>query len=85
MEQNDGHNLTIENRKRLSVTQVEAVESFSPTQLVLIYVGGKIVVTGSDMKITSFSKSSGSFSANGTITSVKYMQKGVGLKQKLFR
>lgn len=85
MEQNDGHILTVENRKRLSVTQVEAVESFSPTQLVLIYVGGKIVVTGSDMKITSFSKSSGSFSANGTITSVKYMQKGVGLRQKLFR
>ena len=85
MEQNDGHILTVENRKRLSVTQVEAVESFSPTQLVLIYVGGKIVVTGSDMKITSFSKSSGSFSASGTITSVKYMQKGVGLRQKLFR
>ncbi len=85
MEQSEGHILTVENRKRLTATQIEAVEAFSPTQLVLQYVGGRIIVTGSDMKITAFSKTSGSFSANGTITSVRYAQKGVGLKQRLFR
>lgn len=85
MEQNESHLLSIENRKRLTATQIEAVEAFSPTQLVLSYAGGRIIVGGSDMKITSFSKSSGGFSASGTFTSVKYAQKGLGLKQKLFR
>lgn len=85
MEQNESHLISIENRKRLTATQIEAVEAFSPTQLVLSYAGGRIIVGGSDMKITSFSKSSGGFSASGTFTSVKYAQKGLGLKQKLFR
>ncbi|MDE5789171.1 MAG: hypothetical protein K2H78_02015 [Clostridia bacterium] len=85
MEQNESHLISIENRKRLTATQIEAVEAFSPTQLVLSYAGGKIIIGGSDMKITSFSKSSGGFSASGTFTSVKYAQKGLGLKQRLFR
>ncbi|MDE7162699.1 MAG: sporulation protein YabP [Clostridia bacterium] len=85
MEQNESHLISIENRKRLTATQIEAVEAFSPTQLVLSYAGGRIIVAGSDMKITSFSKSNGGFSASGTFTSVKYAQKGMGLKQKLFR
>lgn len=84
MEQNEGHILSVENRKRLTATQIEAVEAFSPAQLVLSYAGGRIIVAGSDMKITSFSKSGGGFSASGTFTSVKYAQKGFGLK-KLFR
>lgn len=85
MEQNESHILSIENRKRLTATQIEAVEAFSPTQLVLSYAGGKIVITGSEMKITSFSKSNGSFSASGIFTSARYAQKGTGLRQKLFK
>lgn len=85
MENNEGHLISIENRKRFTATQIEAVESFSPTQLVLTYAGGKIIVTGSEMKITSFSKSTGSFSANGLFSAVKYAQKGGSLKQRLFK
>ncbi len=85
MEQTEQHILTIENRKRISATQIDAVEAFSPTQLVLSYAGGRIIVGGSDMKITAFSKSTGSFSASGTINSVKYAQGVGGLRQKLFK
>lgn len=85
MEQSEQHLITVENRKRISATQIESVDAFSPTQLVLSYAGGRIVVVGSDMKITAFSKSSGAFSASGTITSVKYQQKGMALKQRLFK
>lgn len=84
MEQTDGHIITIENRKRITASKIDAVDSFSPSQLVLSYDGGRIVVTGSEMKITSFSKTNGMFSAMGTITGVKYTQKGMGLK-KLFK
>ena len=85
MEQTDQHVISIENRKRITATQIEAVEAFSPTQIVLSYAGGKIVVTGSGMKITAFSKSNGNFSATGEINSFKYAQKSLGLKQRLFK
>ena len=85
MEQNEGHIITIENRKRFTATQIEAVEAFSPSQITLTYAGGKIIVSGSDMKITSFSKSTGSFAASGLFGAVKYAQKGGSLKQRLFK
>ena len=85
MEETQGHIISIENRKRLTATQIEAVEAFSATQLVLSYAGGRIIVTGSDMKITQFSKSTGAFSANGLFAAVKYAQKGGSLKQRLFK
>ena len=80
MEQAEGHVLTIENRKRVTATQIEAVNSFSSSQIVLQYQGGKIVVGGSDMKITGFSKSSGQFTAQGTIDGVKYSHASSGIK-----
>lgn len=85
MEQSEGHVISIENRKRITATQIEAVEAFSPTQLTLAYAGGRIIVSGSEMKITSFSKSTGAFSASGLFSAVKYAQKGTGLRQKLFK
>lgn len=85
MEQTEGHIISIENRKRFTATKIEAVEAFSSTQLILSYAGGRIIVTGSEMKITSFSKSTGAFSASGLFTAVKYAQKGGSLKQKLFK
>ncbi len=80
MEQAEGHILTIENKKRISATQIEAVNSFSATQIVLSYSGGRIIVSGSDMKITAFSKSSGQFTAQGTVNGVKYSSKTAGFK-----
>ncbi len=85
MEETQGHIISIENRKRLTATQIEAVEAFSPTQLTLSYAGGRIIISGSEMKITAFSKSTGAFSANGLFTAIKYAQKGTGLRQKLFK
>ncbi len=79
-QQNEQHIVTVENRKRISATQIEAVISFSATQIILSYAGGRIVVGGSDLKITAFSKTSGQFTAVGTINSVKYAQKGSGFK-----
>lgn len=85
MEQSEQHLLTIENCKKVTATRIDSVDSFSPSQLLLSYSGGRIVVTGSDMKITAFSRQSGQFAANGAIVGVKYIGKGGSLRQKLFR
>ncbi|MDE6356306.1 MAG: YabP/YqfC family sporulation protein [Clostridia bacterium] len=81
----EGHNLTIEQCKKISASAITSVDSFSPNQIVLSYAGGRIVVAGSGMKIINFSKTSGSFAATGTITGAKYLAAGGSLRQKLFK
>lgn len=81
----EGHNLSIEQCKRISATAVESVDSFSDRQIILSYAGGRIVVTGSGMKIVNFSKTSGAFSATGTIAGARYVPKGGNIRQKLFK
>lgn len=81
----EGHNLSIEQCKKISATAITSVDAFSDKQIILSYAGGRIAVTGANMKIVSFSKTNGGFSAVGEIYGVKYMQKGGSLKQKLFK
>jgi hypothetical protein len=85
MEQKEQHSLCIDGLKKVTATAIDSVDGFSATQLVLTCAEGRIVISGSQMKITGFSKSTGAFSASGNITGVKYAQKGLGIKQKLFK
>lgn len=82
---NNQHTLNIENTKRITATGIEGVQGFSPTQFTLVYGGGKIVVGGTDMKITAFSKQTGAFAATGNINSVKYSSSAGSLKSRLFK
>lgn len=79
------HALNLEQCKKLTATAIESVEAFSSQQIVLTYSGGKIIISGSNLKIINFSKSSGAFSATGEVICVKYGTKGVKLVQKLFK
>ena len=81
----DKHNLSIEQCKKITASAISSVDAFSDKQIILSYSGGRIVVNGSGMKIVNFSKTSGAFSATGSITGVRYMQKGGSLRQKLFK
>lgn len=85
MEQTVQHMLAVEDCKRVTATAITDVVGFSPAQIVLSYAGGRIFVSGADMKITSFSGQSGQFSASGNISGVRYASKGATLKQRLFR
>ena len=83
--ENSTHSLTIEQCKRITATAIESVDSFSDKQIILSFSDGRIVVSGSGMKITNFSKSGGAFSAAGEIVAVRYIGKGSPLKSKLFK
>ena len=82
--QDNKHSVIIEQRKLISVSGVESVNSFSEVRIVLTRVGGeKMSVVGTDLKITSFSKASGAFTAEGLITGVQYG--GKGLAARIFK
>lgn len=80
------HSLNVEQCKKLTATAIDSVDAFSDRQIILSFSGGRIAISGSGMKISGFLKSSGTFTATGTeISQVKYLPRGGGLKQKLFR
>lgn len=82
--QENKHYIQIEQRKNLTVSAVESVMAFSEVKIVLALLGGeRLTVVGTDLKITGFSKTSGSFAAEGTVVSVSYG--GKGLISKLFK
>ncbi len=82
--QENKHTVQIEQRKLLTVSAVESVIAFSEVKIVLSLVGGeRMHVVGSGLKITAFSKTSGSFCAEGTVTGVSYG--GKSLAAKLFK
>ncbi|MBQ8375071.1 MAG: hypothetical protein IJX98_05820 [Clostridia bacterium] len=82
--QNKNHSVIIEQRKTITVSGVESVAAFSEVKIVLKLIGGdKMHVAGSGLKIIGFSKSSGSFSAEGTISGVSYG--GKSFAAKLFK
>ncbi|MBP5242293.1 MAG: YabP/YqfC family sporulation protein [Clostridia bacterium] len=74
------HTLLIEQQKKISMTGVESVTSFSSKQIDLTVNDNakkvKVTVSGDNLKITAFSKSSGAFTAIGDIFGVRYGRGG---------
>ena len=71
--QDNKHSIELEQRKNLSVSGVESVSSFSEVKIVLSLLGGeRMTVLGSGSKITGFSKTTGSFNAEGDVMGISY-------------
>ena len=84
MQENIQHSVCIERKKTITVSGVESVAAFSEMKIVLILSGGeRMHVVGNHLKITSFSKSNGAFTAEGEFAGVSYG--GKSFVQKLFR
>ena len=70
--------LTVEQRKKISMTCVESVDSFSETRILLTVGGQKVTIDGDKLKILAFSQGSGNFAASGEVRALRY-----GTKVKL--
>ncbi len=78
-------NLSLDNRKRLTLTGVSSVDGFSETFIKLSVGGDKLTVTGEGLKITAFNKASGNFSCDGLITELKYNVKKQPMLKRIFK
>lgn len=84
MQESIQHTLQIEQRKSLSISGVESVVAFSEVKIVLaLFNKERMQIIGTDLKITGFSKTSGTFTAEGTVTGVTY--NGKNFVAKLFK
>ncbi len=85
------HNLILENRRKLSVSGIEEVESFNEEEIVLrTSAHGMMIVKGMDLHINKLNVDSGDVSITGEVSAMDYADesakaKGPGLLSRLLR
>lgn len=85
------HNLILENRKKVSVSGVDDVESFNEEEIILhTEEQGVLVIKGANLHINKLNVDSGDVNITGEINSMEYIavslkSKGTGLFGRMFR
>ena len=84
------HKLSMDNRKRLTLTGIKDVVSFDLTQILLESTLGMIHIKGSDIKVTRLSLEKGEVDIEGTVDSIVYSdvkdygEKGKSILKRMF-
>ncbi len=65
-------NIILDDRKKLRVTGVRDIDSFSETKVVLNTVLGELVIKGEDLHIIMLETETGDFSLTGSVSSLVY-------------
>jgi sporulation protein YabP len=84
---NRPHNLIMENRKALTVSGVDHVDSFDEQTVVMATVMGELTVKGSDLHIDKLNTDVGEVAISGSVYGLIYTderEKG-GFLSRLFR
>lgn len=74
----------IEQQKKITLTGVVSVDSFTSQQISLSLDSGRAFIAGEGLKIVSFSKTTGGFSAVGKIMGIRFSGKKEKFIKKLF-
>ena len=69
------HQLTMDNRKKLKITAVSDVDSFSDTTVCADTNMGRITVKGENLKISKLNTEEGELVIDGKINSLEYTKK----------
>lgn len=71
----DAHVVNIDNRERVSVTEVADIESFNEEIIILILKNGGLVIRGEDLHIQKLDLEEGRALISGAIGSAVYTEK----------
>lgn len=74
MEDNKRHTIAMENRERLTICEVEDVESFDEEKVVVVTSMGMLTVLGSDFRIHKLNVDDGQLVIEGMVDELKYSQ-----------
>lgn len=81
-------NINIEDRKKMSITGVEQVESFNDNTIVLTTINGGMIIKGEDLNISKLNLEDGNVRIEGKINGVNYSARDLSSKNilgKLFK
>jgi sporulation protein YabP len=71
----NGHIVSIDNRERISVTDVTDIESFNEELILLILKNGGLIIKGQDLHIQKLDLEEGRVLITGAIGSATYTEK----------
>lgn len=77
--------LILENRKKLNMTNVSSVDSYSEQVLKLSVRDSKVVINGEKLKIEAYNKASGNLIVDGTINEIRFNANKPPLVKRLFK
>jgi len=82
------HNMVLENRKKLSLTGINDVNSFDNTQITAFTEAGYLTIKGSSLHISKFNTSNGELNITGKIDELAYSNKQkshLNFMEKIFK
>ncbi len=82
------HGLTLQDRKKLSISGVSDVVNFDEAQVILSTSQGTLTIRGTDLHVDQLSLDSGELRQTGTIEQLEYADSvvhGGGLLGRLFK
>lgn len=84
----NNQNIFLENRQKISITEVQDVDSFDDELIQLATPKGNIVIKGSNLQIQRLDLEDGKVIINGTVNAVNYIEKeekGKGFLGKILK
>ena len=90
MEENTNHNITIQDRKNITISGVKKIENFDKEEFLLETSMGYLLITGRELELIKLDTNIGNISIRGMINSFNYTeskkkQKEESLLTKLFK
>jgi len=79
------HAFNMTDRKKAALTGVNKVESSNAAEIVLTTCLGRLIVTGSELKIDRFDVSVGELALSGNIDAVKYAAQKQPFIKRIFK
>lgn len=70
-----GHIVNIDNRERISITEVTDIESFNEENILILLKNGGLFIKGQDLHIQKLDLEEGRVLITGSITSAVYTEK----------
>ena len=77
--------LNLEEQKRMTLSCVQSVDTFTEEKIRLKVKTGALTVTGKKLKINAFSEATGAFSCEGVIDSLTFNVKKENIIKRLFK
>ena len=80
------HTLSLESRRRICLTAVLEVLSFSDKEIRLKLKNNEVLtISGENLKIVCFDSSNSNFTASGNVFGIKYKSGGVPIVKRVFK